>query len=84
MYRSEAASRLEFERAAHLRDQIQALKHDAPPPSAPAPVSYAKGKGKGQTELPLISFAPESGEATVRISVVTGVDRVLATRRRRY
>ncbi len=42
----EAASRLEFERAAHLRDQIQALKNDAPPPSAPAPVSYAKGKGK--------------------------------------
>ncbi|MBN8459315.1 MAG: excinuclease ABC subunit UvrB [Verrucomicrobia bacterium] len=42
----EAASRLEFERAAHLRDQIQALKNDSPPPPPPAPVSYAKGKGK--------------------------------------
>jgi len=42
----EAASRLEFERAAHLRDQIQALKDNAPPPPRPAAVSYQKPAGR--------------------------------------
>ena len=39
----EAASRLEFERAAHLRDQIQALKNPAAPPVR-KPVKYPAGK----------------------------------------
>jgi excinuclease ABC subunit B len=41
----EASSRLEFERAAHLRDQIIALKNDPLRP-APAgkPTPYPKGK----------------------------------------
>jgi excinuclease ABC subunit B len=42
----EASSRLEFERAAHLRDQIQALK-GSPAAPAPKPVKYpAPGKRK--------------------------------------
>ncbi|MEI6654615.1 MAG: excinuclease ABC subunit UvrB [Verrucomicrobiota bacterium] len=44
----EASSRLEFERAAHLRDQIRALKdHTAAPPAAPLkPLRYPTGRGK--------------------------------------
>ena len=43
----EASSRLEFERAAHLRDQIPALKSDSPPPPM-KPVKYpARKKGGG-------------------------------------
>ncbi len=39
----DASSRLEFERAAHLRDQIKALKNDSPAP-AMKPVKYPAGK----------------------------------------
>jgi len=39
----EASSRLEFERAAHLRDQIAALKNNTPPPPVKA-VKYPAGK----------------------------------------
>jgi excinuclease ABC subunit B len=39
----EASSRLEFERAAHLRDQIAALKTTAPP-QVTKPVKYPAGK----------------------------------------
>ena len=39
----EASSRLEFERAAHLRDQIAALKNPGEP-IATRPVRYARGK----------------------------------------
>ena len=39
----EASSRLEFERAAHLRDQIAALKSDGPAPAAKA-TKYPAGK----------------------------------------
>jgi excinuclease ABC subunit B len=44
----EASSRLEFERAAHLRDQILALKNNGPAtsPSPPKPVQYPRGRGK--------------------------------------
>lgn len=43
----EASSRLEFERAAHLRDQIQALKAGRQPLPEAKPVKYAaKGKGR--------------------------------------
>jgi excinuclease ABC subunit B len=42
----EASSRLEFERAAHLRDQILALKNHSPSasPTPPHPVRYPKGR----------------------------------------
>ncbi len=43
----EASSRLEFERAAHLRDQIAALKNDTPAPPM-KPVKYPAGK-KGRS-----------------------------------
>ncbi len=44
----EASSRLEFERAAHLRDQIAALKNDSPPPPPKQAVRYpAGGKRRG-------------------------------------
>ena len=44
----EAASRLEFERAAHLRDQIHALKHPSATPQS-KPVTYpAPGKKRGK------------------------------------
>ncbi len=44
----EASSRLEFERAAHLRDQIAALKTDGPP-SMKGPVKYpAKKRGRSR------------------------------------
>jgi excinuclease ABC subunit B len=39
----EASSRLEFERAAHLRDQIKSLKDDSPAPPM-QPVKYPRGK----------------------------------------
>ena len=39
----EASSRLEFERAAHLRDQIASLKSDRPAPEMKA-VKYPAGK----------------------------------------
>ncbi len=39
----EASSRLEFERAAHLRDQIASLKNDSPAPTL-KPVKYPAGK----------------------------------------
>lgn len=39
----EASSRLEFERAAHLRDQIASLKNDTPTPLL-KPVKYPSGK----------------------------------------
>jgi excinuclease ABC subunit B len=39
----EASSRLEFERAAHLRDQIKSLKDDSPAPPM-KPVKYPSGK----------------------------------------
>lgn len=41
----EASSRLEFERAAHLRDQIAALKESAPA-RVVKPVKYPKGKSR--------------------------------------
>ncbi len=41
----EASSRLEFERAAHLRDQIVALKESAPA-RVVKPVKYPKGKSR--------------------------------------
>ncbi|RYD24224.1 MAG: excinuclease ABC subunit UvrB [Verrucomicrobiaceae bacterium] len=47
----EASSRLEFERAAHLRDQIKALKGDAPAPptqSVKYPAAKKRGAGKGR------------------------------------
>jgi excinuclease ABC subunit B len=41
----EASSKLEFERAAHLRDQIAALKNQSTtPPTASKPTIYPKGK----------------------------------------
>jgi len=42
----DAAARLEFERAAHLRDQIVALKEGRMPemPAAKTPVKYPKGR----------------------------------------
>jgi excinuclease ABC subunit B len=44
----EASSRLEFERAAHLRDQIASLKDDSPAPPM-KPVKYPAGKkGRGR------------------------------------
>jgi len=44
----EASSRLEFERAAHLRDQIASLKSDSPAPPVKA-VKYPAGKrGRGR------------------------------------
>ncbi|RYD47027.1 MAG: excinuclease ABC subunit B, partial [Verrucomicrobiaceae bacterium] len=45
----EASSRLEFERAAHLRDQIKALKGDSPSlATSQQPLKYpAKKKGRG-------------------------------------
>jgi excinuclease ABC subunit B len=43
----EASSRLEFERAAHLRDQIAALKNGKEPARPMTPVKYGKGGGKG-------------------------------------
>lgn len=46
----EASSKLEFERAAHLRDQIAALKSQADhPPARTNPVSYPKGKRRGKS-----------------------------------
>ncbi|MCB1132342.1 MAG: UvrB/UvrC motif-containing protein, partial [Verrucomicrobiae bacterium] len=43
----EAAGRLEFERAAHLRDQIKQLKDGGPPaPVKSGPVKYPKGPAK--------------------------------------
>jgi excinuclease UvrABC nuclease subunit len=39
----EASSRLEFERAAHLRDQIASLKSDKPA-TVMQPVKYPAGK----------------------------------------
>jgi excinuclease ABC subunit B len=46
----EASSRLEFERAAHLRDQIAALTN--PPAAAPArPVRYPAGKSAAKPRL---------------------------------
>jgi excinuclease ABC subunit B len=44
----EASSRLEFERAAHLRDQIRALKDNAltTSPAPPRQLHYPKGRGK--------------------------------------
>ena len=47
----EASSRLEFERAAHLRDQIAALKNPAALPER-KPVRYPAGKGGGKKRLP--------------------------------
>ncbi|MBK1882119.1 excinuclease ABC subunit UvrB [Luteolibacter pohnpeiensis] len=44
----EASSRLEFERAAHLRDQIAALKNDKSTTHTTQPVKYGKGKGQGK------------------------------------
>ncbi|MFD0893389.1 excinuclease ABC subunit UvrB [Luteolibacter ambystomatis] len=44
----EAAGRLEFERAAHLRDQIAALKGDGKQPESPKPVNYPKGRRGGR------------------------------------
>ena len=44
----EASSRLEFERAAHLRDQIKALKDDTPAPAMKS-VKYPAGK-KGRSK----------------------------------
>jgi len=44
----EASSRLEFERAAHLRDQIAALKNDKSPTRPLTPVKYGKGSAKGR------------------------------------
>ena len=46
----EASSKLEFERAAHLRDQILALKNDAPAPSAVG-TRYPAGKKRGARKL---------------------------------
>lgn len=43
----EASSRLEFERAAHLRDQINALKNGRAVGQASVPVKYPKGPPKG-------------------------------------
>ena len=44
----EASSRLEFERAAHLRDQIASLKNDKPA-TVMKPVKYPTGKkGRGR------------------------------------
>ncbi len=46
----EASSRLEFERAAHVRDQIKALKNDSSPAAVAGPVKYPAGKkGKGRS-----------------------------------
>jgi excinuclease ABC subunit B len=42
----EASSRLEFERAGHLRDQIAALKNDSPAPTM-KPIKYQVGKKSG-------------------------------------
>ncbi|MCF7730691.1 MAG: excinuclease ABC subunit UvrB [Akkermansiaceae bacterium] len=42
----EASSRLEFERAAHLRDQVQALKDNTVPPPAPTKVAYTAPRSK--------------------------------------
>jgi excinuclease ABC subunit B len=42
----EAAARLEFERAAHLRDQIQALKAGDSPPAPARPTTYRGGSRK--------------------------------------
>lgn len=42
----EASSRLEFERAAHLRDQIKALKGEGPAPAS-QPVKYPAAKKRG-------------------------------------
>jgi excinuclease ABC subunit B len=43
----DASAKLEFERAAHLRDQIAALKEGTPAASAPRQkVSYPKGRGR--------------------------------------
>lgn len=42
----EAAARLEFERAAHLRDQVQALKAGDSPPPATRPTHYRSGTRK--------------------------------------
>ena len=43
----DASAKLEFERAAHLRDQIVALKEGTPAASAPRKkVSYPKGRGR--------------------------------------
>ncbi|MFT4176119.1 MAG: excinuclease ABC subunit UvrB [Luteolibacter sp.] len=44
----EASSKLEFERAAHLRDQIQALKKQAHTGRPPQPVQYPAGKRGGR------------------------------------
>jgi excinuclease ABC subunit B len=41
----ECSARLEFERAAHLRDQIAALKSNSTPAPAQS-VQYPKGKGR--------------------------------------
>ena len=49
----EASSRLEFERAAHLRDQIAALKNPAPAAADAiphAPPSYARPKNTGRSK----------------------------------
>jgi len=45
----EASSRLEFERAAHLRDQIAALKNNTPPPMTGKPVKYTGAKKAGRS-----------------------------------
>jgi excinuclease ABC subunit B len=46
----EASSKLEFERAAHLRDQIAILKNSAPMPSPQKKITYPKKKkGKSPT-----------------------------------
>jgi len=44
----DAAARLEFERAAHLRDQIVALKGDGKQAPSPKPVNYPKGRKGGR------------------------------------
>jgi excinuclease ABC subunit B len=44
----EAAARLEFERAAHIRDQIAALKGDGEQVPSPKPVNYPKGRRGGR------------------------------------
>ena len=44
----EAAAKLEFERAAHIRDQITALKGNGDHVPSPKPVSYPKGRRGGK------------------------------------
>ncbi|MFT3990633.1 MAG: excinuclease ABC subunit UvrB [Luteolibacter sp.] len=49
----EASSKLEFERAAHLRDQIQALKKQAHTGRPIEPVQYPTGKRGGRRRKPV-------------------------------